>query len=140
MPTDTEVVLEANDKFYQALGTRDLDLMETVWVCDSRSKCVHPGWTMLNGWDAIKQSWENTFDPVDLLEIKLSEVSVEISGDVAWVMCVQQLTYISRAPVGVNLSLSTNIFRREDGVWLMVHHHASPLPVINYEMMGQKLQ
>ena len=122
-------VFEVNTRFYQALGTRDLELMGTVFVHDERAGCMHPGWVMLRGWEAIRQSWENVFDPEDQLDIKLHNLSIEIEGDTAWVTCIQELTYIKRDPVIMNVSVSTNIFEKSDSEWKMVIHQASPIPI-----------
>lgn len=131
--SDQEQVLEVNTRFYQALGTRDLELMGTVFVHDERAGCMHPGWVMLRGWEAIRQSWENVFNPEDQLEIKLHNLSVEVKGNAAWVTCVQELTYIKRDPVMMNVSVSTNIFEKSNSGWLMVIHQASPMPVSSQE-------
>lgn len=128
-PDDKEQILEVNTRFYRALGTRDLELMGTVFVHDERAGCMHPGWVMLKGWEAIRQSWENVFDPEDQLEIKLHNLSLEIEGDAAWVTCIQELTYIKRDPVAMNVSVSTNIFEKNESGWLMVIHQASPMPI-----------
>ncbi|HWP93659.1 MAG TPA: nuclear transport factor 2 family protein [Thermodesulfobacteriota bacterium] len=138
--SDREEVLKVNQKFYEALGRRDLELMDTVWVKDSRAGCVHPGWIMLQGWEAIRQSWENVFDPRDQLNIRLSNVNVEVRGDVAWVTCIQELIYIKRNPIMMNISQSTNIFERHESGWLMVLHHASPIPVTYPEPEETQLQ
>ncbi len=135
--SDYEEVLKINEMFYKALGTRNLELMDQAWVKDSRAGCVHPGWIMLSGWEAIRQSWENVFDPNDQLDIRLSNITVEIKGDVAWVTCIQQLIYINRDPIGVNVSQSTSIFERHDSGWLMILHHASPIPITGYEIVDR---
>lgn len=139
--SDYEAVLRVNQRFYEALGTRNLELMDTVWVRDSRAGCVHPGWIMMRGWEAIRQSWENVFDPRDQVDIRLSNITVEVKGDAAWVTCIQQMIYIRRDPMMMNVSQSTNIFERSDSGWLMVLHHASPIPINSYEMTEEtKLQ
>lgn len=125
---DIENVIEANRLFYEALGGRDLGLMKTVFVPDERAGCTHPGWVMLRGYDAIIQSWENVFDPEDKLDINLHNLTVDLMGDTAWVTCIQELTYIKRDPVMMNVSVSTNIFERTASGWLMLIHHASPVP------------
>ncbi len=135
--TDYEEVIKVNERFYNALGTRDLELMDVVWIKDSRAGCVHPGWIMLQGWQAIRQSWENVFDPRDRVDIRLSGISVEIKGDVAWLTCIQELTYINRDPMTMNVSQSTNIFKRYGSGWLMVLHHASPIPITDYIVEGE---
>ena len=126
--SDKERVLEVNKRFYEDLGSRDLELMGTVFVHDERAGCTHPGWIMLQGWEAIRQSWENVFDPEDKLGIKLHNVTVDIYDDAACVTCIQELTYIRRDPVMMNVSVSTNIFERTEDGWKMIIHHASPIP------------
>jgi len=134
--TDIDEILEVNSRFYKALGTRDLELMGTVFVHDDRAGCMHPGWVMLKGWEAIRQSWENVFDPEDQLGIKLHNLTVDIEGDAAWVTCIQELTYIKRDPVMMNVSVSTNIFEKNESGWLMVIHQASPIPISAQEDDG----
>jgi len=126
--SDREKVLNTNEIFYKALGTRDLELMSTIWVKDQRAGCVHPGWVILRSWDAIKQSWENIFDPEDQVDISLSDVSVIVKGKFAWLTCVQQMLYIKRNPVTYNISQSTNIFEKIENDWFLIIHHASPIP------------
>ena len=138
--SDREEVLKVNERFYKALATRDLELMDTVWLKDSRAGCVHPGWIMLQGWEAIRQGWENVFDPKDQLDIKLLNINVEVKGEVAWVTCVQELIYLKRNPMLINVSQSTNIFERHQSGWLMVLHHASPIPITHYEDTETQLQ
>ncbi len=136
--SDREQILEVNERFYRALGTRNLELMGTVFVQDERAGCIHPGWVMLQGWEAIKQSWGNVFDPEDQLDIKLANLTIDIKGNAAWVTCVQELTYISRDPAMMNLSISTNIFERTESGWLMVIHHASPIPYTNQQASAEE--
>ena len=137
---DREQILEVNDIFYRALGTRDLELMKTIWVLEERAGCVHPGWTILRGWENIYQSWENIFDPEDQVDINLSAVKILINKNMAWLTCVQEMVYIKREPSMFNLSQSTNIFEKRDGRWLMVVHHASPIPIDNYKVEDNSLQ
>ena len=57
--------------------------MGEVWVKELRSGCVHPGWTVLRNWEAIKQSWESVFDPEDQIDISISNVTMDISDNIA---------------------------------------------------------
>ena len=127
--TEEKKVLDINTLFYRALGTRDLELMKEVWVKDERAGCVHPGWTILRSWDAIMQSWQNVFDPEDQVDINLSNLTIKIKNDVAWVTCVQEMVYLNRDPLMYNISQSTNIFEKCNNEWKMVIHHASPIPM-----------
>lgn len=137
---DRDEILRVNNLFYRALGTRDLKLMEKVWINDERAGCVHPGWTILRSWEAIMQSWENVFDPEDQVDINLSSITLNIKGDIAWVTCIQEMTYIKRNPVMFNISQSTNIFEKTELGWEMLIHHASPLPTYQLEEKDTNLQ
>ncbi len=53
---------QANARFYQAFETLDLAQMDLVWSHDEHVKCVHPGWPILIGWDAVRSSWEAIFE------------------------------------------------------------------------------
>ncbi|NIP31665.1 MAG: DUF4440 domain-containing protein [Candidatus Dadabacteria bacterium] len=133
-------ILKINDLFYKALGTRDLDLMGKIWIKDERSGCVHPGWIVLRSWDAIKQSWENIFDPEDQVDINISNITLDIKKDIAWLTCIQEMVYIKRDPVTFNLSQSTNIFEKDGSNWYMILHHASPIPFDLVKSENQNLQ
>src|SRR3989454_9031604 len=75
--TDPEQVVEANLKFYFALESQDIDLMDEVWATDASAICVHPGWTRLAGWENIRASWEQMFRNTNsIMRIDVSEVSV----------------------------------------------------------------
>jgi ketosteroid isomerase-like protein len=134
----SEEVLRINEKFYRALENGKLDLMEEIWLKDPRAKCVHPGWPMLWGWEAIRQSWKNIFDSGVPAKIQISNVSAEVSGDLAWVTCIEHVSYLIRDRIQINLAQATNIFERQGSRWLMIHHHASPMPVSN--KADEKLQ
>jgi len=138
--SEKDNIIKSNDTFYKALGTRDLELMNSIWVTDKKSSCVHPGWVMFYGWESIKQSWENVFDPNDQVDIKLTNISLEVKGNVAWLTCIQHLTYIKRDPMMANVSQSTNIFEKKGPSWLMVLHHASPIAITDYEVPNTTLQ
>lgn len=122
-------VLKANEKFYGALESGDLELMREVWVKDSKAKCVHPGWPMLYGWDAVIESWKNIFDAGGPAGIEVSDVRIRISGNLAWVVCIEKITQRVGEEVRSVYTQSTNVFQYMDSSWLLVIHHASPVPV-----------
>lgn len=138
--SEREDILKSNKEFYEALGKRDLDAMKRVWLTGDKAGCVHPGWAIMRKWETIMQSWESIFNPEDQVHIKLSDISLEISGDMAWLTCIQEMFYIKREPQTFNISQSTNIFRKQDGKWGMLIHHASPIIVTGYKPEVSNLQ
>ena len=73
-------VLKANKNFYQAIKTGDIGQMDGIWIKDEDIKCVHPGWPILYGWEAVRESWENIFSGGGPLDIELPDIKTQISG------------------------------------------------------------
>lgn len=126
--TDPEQVVEANLKFYFALESLDVDLMDEVWATDASAICVHPNSSRLAGWENIRAGWEQIFRNTTFMRIDVSEVSVEVQGTVAWVTCLESITTATGDQMRRAQAYATNIFIFEDDRWLMVLHHASILP------------
>ena len=125
--TDPEQVVEANLKFYFALESLDVDLMDEVWATDATAICVHPGSARLAGWENIRASWERIFRNTTYMRIDVSEVSVEVQGTIAWVTCLENMTMANNETMSRAQAYATNIFIFEDDRWLLVLHHSSIL-------------
>ena len=117
-------VKRTNERFYRAFESLDIDQMSAMWVRTARAKCVHPGWDLLEGWEAICQSWTVIFANTEYMRFVITDVSVAVYGQVAWVTCVENL---SDAPdtLQVTRILATNVYEQTDEDWRIVHHHAS---------------
>jgi ketosteroid isomerase-like protein len=122
---DRVEVTEANDRFYRAFETLDIQEMERVWVHGEHARCVHPGWPLLSGWDAVRASWETIFGNTAEMRFTLSDVHVTTTEDVAWVTCTENILTEARGRISVTSVLATNIFERRADGWRLVHHHAS---------------
>jgi ketosteroid isomerase-like protein len=116
-------VLAANQEFYEAFETRDLDRMSEIWVHDDRISCVHPGWTALRGWAAVGSSWAALFNGPQHLQFIVTEADVVVVGELAWVNCVENLL----AEDGSATIAALNLFERGDGGWRMLAHHGCPV-------------
>jgi len=125
--SDPEHVVEANLKFYFALESLDLNLMEEVWATDASAMCVYPGCDRLAGWENIRASWERMFQSTSFMRVDVSEVSVEVQGSVAWVTCLENITTSAGDRLSRAQAYATNIFVLAEDRWLMVLHHASIL-------------
>ena len=130
MPDKKEEILKLNKKFYEALGSSDMELMESVWVKDHRAKCIHPGWPILIGWDPIKKSWENIFIAGGISGVQITDVHIELTDEVCWVTCIEHVSHIMRDKVAVNLIQATNVFEDTgNDKWNIVLHHGSSIPI-----------
>jgi ketosteroid isomerase-like protein len=125
---DTLEAEKANERFYQALNESNLDRMEEIWSHTMAARCIHPGWDILIGWTAIRESWQSIFSAGGDLSVEAAEVEVNIVGEVAWVQCLEQIRNTGDAGDQLSVARATNLFVRDDGGWRMVLHHASPIP------------
>ena len=124
---EQNAVLAANRAFYQAFETLEIKEMEKMWLQESYIKCVHPGWPLLAGWGPVMASWERIFTNTESMRFTLSDVRVEVSGSLSWVVLIENLE--SGGPGGSSLSqiLTTNLFEKRGNEWFIVHHHGSPI-------------
>ena len=116
---------EANARFYRAFEALDLAAMEAVWARGEHVKCVHPGWPLLTGWPAVRESWRAIFENTEEMRFTISDVRVETGGLLGWVTCTENILSHARGQIAVTALLATNVFERPGGEWLMTHHHAS---------------
>ena len=123
-----ELAIAVNEKFYKAFNARDLDAMKSVWSSHGNVICVHPGWSPLNGFEPIIESWQGIFKNSGNMDIQVSDVTVIASEDLAWVSCVVKLYTIASNGVLASKVFSTNLFQLDEGSWKMIMHHASPMP------------
>jgi len=127
-PTVEEEVRAANQRFYAAFESLDISEMEAVWAHDDAVECVQPGWELLLGWDEVRASWSGIFANTKRVRIALSSIWVRIEGIVAWVACTEHVTTAFADGFDEVTVQATNIFVRGENGWLLVAHHASPLP------------
>jgi len=114
---DEDQVLAANAAFYRAFAAKDAEAMAAVWARQAPVACIHPGWHLLSGRDAVLASWRGILSGPGAPPIKCADAVAHVLGDSAFVVCLERIP-------GVEL-IATNVFVREDGAWKMVHHHAS---------------
>ena len=117
--TDSDAVLAANLEVDRAFTARDRAAMNALWARRAPVACLHPGWTALTDRDAIIQSWEGILSSPDAPRIACFDEQVLLYGDVALVLCEEELD-------GGTLAAS-NVFIREDGEWRIAHHHAGQI-------------
>jgi ketosteroid isomerase-like protein len=127
-PSSELSVLNANNAFYRALQSMDLRKMEAVWWHEDWVRCLHPGWDLLLGWEAVRESWALIFNSTSKMRVAISRPLIHVAGDTAWISCVEHVTSTSDEDFLSSLVEATNIFVRRNGEWRMVHHHATPLP------------
>lgn len=137
---EVDAVLEANNALYAALEAGDLDALTDVWVSGADADdvhgavCVHPGWPVLRGRASVLRSYALIMAHTDYIQFFLTDVEVEVLGDVALVTCTENILSGGEAeeegelgPLVGGKVVATNLFRRTGEGWRLWSHHGSPV-------------
>lgn len=116
--SDESDALAANDAFYAAFASGDLEALDEIWATRPDVACCHPGWEPLEGRAQVMASFQaiigNGAPPV-----RSSDAHAHVLGATAFVVCTETL------PTGK--LAATNLFLREGGRFRLVLHHAGPI-------------
>jgi ketosteroid isomerase-like protein len=129
MDNEISRVLEANRNFYAALERRNFREMEECWSHADDVACTHPGWHRLDGWEEVSRSWQAIFTNSRPWRVQCEAERAIFDGELAVVFCLENLEAVGGQGEPARMQ-ATNVFRRENEVWKMVHHHASPMPEV----------
>jgi hypothetical protein len=103
-------VLAANEAFYQAFNQRDMASMEALWASSAAVSCIHPGWNVLQGREAVLDSWRSILNNPGQPRIVAGGAIASVFDSIAIVICRELV--------------ATNVFIREDGAWRLLHHQS----------------
>jgi ketosteroid isomerase-like protein len=129
---DLDAVKAANQAFYKALSSRDLEAMEGLWAnkpyvvnLGPRSKSIAVGYS-----DAVTNYWPATFDTFSQISASASVSQLQSDGKIAWVIGTEKasLQPKSGGDAIVFETFVTNTFEKQGKRWLMTSHHAQPIP------------
>jgi ketosteroid isomerase-like protein len=123
--TAEQEVAEANAGFYRAFETLKIEAMEQVWAKDADIQCGHPGWRILRGWGPVMESWKRIFENTPSMQFTLTDVKVEVRGELAWVTLYENLNSTIEGQNYSAAILTTNLFQRTSEGWRMILHHGS---------------
>lgn len=117
-------------KFYSAIEDmvtgRGLDQMNEVWDHAAQVTGKHPLGEWCVGWDQVWATWKivSEFGRPDNGGSQLLSMMVHVYGDLAYATSVFQA-----APSwGGERMMCTNILRKGEQGWKIIHHHADPSP------------
>eukprot|EP00590_Aulacoseira_subarctica_P011419 CAMPEP_0172416152 /NCGR_PEP_ID=MMETSP1064-20121228/2588_1 /TAXON_ID=202472 /ORGANISM="Aulacoseira subarctica , Strain CCAP 1002/5" /LENGTH=615 /DNA_ID=CAMNT_0013153575 /DNA_START=50 /DNA_END=1897 /DNA_ORIENTATION=+ len=131
-------VLQVNAAFYKAIRDENYAQMQSVWLQADEIQCIHPAQPPLAGYDAVLSSWKESFESsssssstpnnsVEPVNVRL----LSLKGCTAVLVCEEHIyrTSLQRG-VGRKRELvkkiqSTNVFRKVDDQWYLIHHHGS---------------
>lgn len=114
-------VVAANDRFYAAIRSGDLAMMDVLWSTRDSVSVYHPNWPGITGREEVMASWHDVLVLAEPPEIFPRDVTIIRTERMAYVICVEE--------VGGARMTASNVFIKEAGEWLLTCHHARPLPI-----------
>jgi ketosteroid isomerase-like protein len=140
----TDEVKLVDEAFYKAFSDRDIWAMAQLWSQDDRVSAIFPANDKpYFGWDDVRRGWQQSFDHNRDIKIKSLAGAIfakeDNEGDVAWIIESTQFESVQTQtgqPVLMPNVLSTKIFQRHEGKWLLVHYHASQPHLLLPEASG----
>lgn len=123
---DVAAVTAANTAFYAALNARDAAAMGKLYAHTNYVAVVGPRSTsVLVGWPAV-EGWAKSLPTIfETLDSKATSPHVRVTGNMVWVMATEHATGKLKSGAAFEWDLiSTNVYEKIGGRWLMVSHHA----------------
>ena len=123
-------ILSADRAFSAAFSTLKIQSMDSLWAHDNGVTIIHPSSkTVLVGWEAVRKSWLEVFARNAELSVTMDNPVASATDKVGWVVGVEKVHARRLSGEVVDASvLTTNVYEKRDGRWLIVHHHGSRMP------------
>lgn len=117
---------EAEEAFYLAFTRRDLAAMMAIWLNADHVECIHPGGPRLQGFEAIRHSWQQIFQQGDSLQFHIVRHQCTQTGNLAIHSVSEHVQSDGLNPDSTAEVISTNIYELTPEGWRIILHHASP--------------
>ncbi len=132
MSTEVEVG-KVSEQFYKALSRMvngDAGPLAEIWSHSQAVTTMHPIGGREIGWSAVRESFEQVARLCSDGKVGLKEQLIQVAGDVAYETGTEHGQFrLAGQEVAVEHRV-TNIYRRESGVWKIVHHHTDISPAM----------
>ena len=120
-------VRAASERFYDALegmANGDASSMADVWSHEDDVTTMHPIGGREEGWEAVSESFAGVASASTDGTVTRSDQAIRVIGNCAYELCTESVSWTF---AGEPMSLegrTTNVYRKENGEWKIVHHHA----------------
>jgi ketosteroid isomerase-like protein len=125
MSTEEEV-RRASEQFYAALNRMlngDAGPLADIWSHSASVTTMHPIGGRQVGWDKVRESWGQVARLASEGRVTPGDQIIQVAGDVAYELGIERgKVKLAGQEVPIDNRV-TNIYRREEGGWKIVHHH-----------------
>lgn len=139
--SNVEEVREASKKFYAGLNRMangESNTLADSWSQDDNATAMHPIGGREVGWKEVEKSFNQVADVASEGKVELKDQIIRVLGDAAFEVGIEKAQFkVAGMEVKGEIRV-TNIYRKENGSWKMVHHHTDIAPSMIEAL--QKLQ
>lgn len=123
---DQQEAIQALAQFYQALNTRDLQMMQQNWSHSAEAAMDNPLGGIKRGWAEIQTTYEKLFSSRGTYWFEFFDYTLHQAGDIFYVVGRERGELnLDGSPMKLAIRTS-RIFRKgTDAKWRQVHHHGS---------------
>ncbi len=132
MATEDDV-RQASERFYAALTSvlnGDARPMMDIWSHSSDVTTMHPIGEREVGWEQVEGPWQQVASMCSGGRVAIEESLIRVVGDLAYEVGTESGDGTMAGEAVSFQHRVTNIYRREGGVWKMVHHHTDKSPAM----------
>jgi ketosteroid isomerase-like protein len=126
-------VKAASEQFYAALSQMlagQQGVMDAIWSHGASVSTMHPIGGREVGWDNVRPVWDQVASLASGGQVALADQVLSVDGDIAYELGVERgQGTLAGEQVAIEQRV-TNIYRREDGTWKVVHHHTDLSPAM----------
>ena len=133
--SDEEEVLRVMTTWFKAFNSNDYELMSSLHWHSAETSFFGPGNTnafLTRGWDQIAEGLKSTLDqPVGTISNSYHNMHVMMLGDNVAIVTEYSIQTINPPLVAEQRILhlrGTQVLKKIDGKWQLVHLHWSPMP------------
>jgi ketosteroid isomerase-like protein len=128
-------VLQVEKNWMKSAETADYELFSSLYLHSPKISQFHPGNVFLSqGWELFEKNWKPNYESGQKGSVTMSMHNPQVTmlGDNAAVLAFYQIVTENPPAVKeqtVNQYRVTRVLQKIDGKWLIVHDHASALPI-----------
>ena len=121
--SNEDEVRTVSDKFYSGLSRMDVSALPEIWSHRDDVTTMHPMGGEQVGWEAVRTSFEQAAGPMTDSRVELIDQRIYAGEDLAYETGIERgRATLAGEPIEFEHRV-TNVYRRENGEWRMVHHH-----------------
>jgi ketosteroid isomerase-like protein len=126
-------VREASKKFYAGLNRMangEKDTLAVAWLNNGSVTAMHPIGGRELGWDAVGGSFNQVAGLATDGKIELKDQLIHEFGNVAYELGIEKVQFKMAGHEVKDEARVTNIYKKENGNWKMIHHHTDLSPAM----------